>query len=151
MAELEFVRELGGFDENMRFIEDYDLWSRMALRSEVAVDAEPSADVRSHGGQFTLDRVGNLGGWAGLYAKMEGLVPTPHLRALCLRRKREYLLLVAAEQARARDWPGLQEAVVAAARARAFSPRGWLRVARAAALPRPHQASSSLPRDTPGE
>src|SRR5262249_60474219 len=30
MAELAFVRELGGFDEQLRFIEDYDLWARMA-------------------------------------------------------------------------------------------------------------------------
>ena len=151
MAELEFVRELGGFDENMRFIEDYDLWSRMALRSEVAVDVEPSADVRSHGEQFTLDRAGKLGGWAGLYAKMEGRVTAPHLRALCRGRRRKYLLLLAAERARVRDWAGLQEAVVAASRARAFSPRGWLRVARAAASPRRREALNSLPRDAPGE
>ena len=149
MAELEFVRELGGFDESMRFIEDYDLWSRMALRSEVAVDVAPSADVRSHGEQFTLNRIGKLSGWAGLYAKMEGLVPAPHLRALCRRRKREYLLLLAAQHARVRDWAGLQEAVVAAAQARAFSPRGWLRVAKAAALPHRREASNPLPRDTP--
>ena len=60
MAELAFVRELGGFDEKMRFVEDYDLWSRMALRSEVAVDTTPLADVRSHLEHFTSDRVGSL-------------------------------------------------------------------------------------------
>ena len=149
MAELAFVRELGGFDEKMRFIEDYDLWSRMALRSEVAVDAAPLADVRSHLEHFTSDRIGGLSGWASLYAKMEGLVPTPHLRALCRRRKREYFLLLAAQQARVRDWAGMRETIVAAARARAFSPRGWLRIAKAAALPRRHESPSPPWRDTP--
>ena len=80
MAELEFVRELGGFDESMRFVQDYDLWARMALRSEVAVDATPLADVRSHTEHFTADRVGRLRCWAMLYAKMARLAPTRHLR-----------------------------------------------------------------------
>ena len=132
MAELAFVRELGGFDERMRFTEDYDLWSRMALRSEVVVDTEPLAFVRSHGQHFTMDRAGSLRGWANLYAKMETLVPTGRLRALCRKRRRDYLLQLAAQQARAGDWPGMSEAVLAAARARACSPRGWLRVARMA-------------------
>jgi glycosyltransferase involved in cell wall biosynthesis len=150
MAELAFVRELGGFDQTMRFIEDYDLWSRMALHSEAAVDATPLADVRSHGQHFTSDRIGKLRGWAELYAKMESLVPTPHLRALCRKRKREHLLLLAAQHACVRDWSSLQEALVAAMRARAFDPRGWLRVAKAAALP-PRHESSSKPRELRGE
>jgi len=135
MAELAFVRELGGFDEKMRFVEDYDLWSRMALQSEVAVDTAPLADVRSHTEHFTSNRIGNLGGWASLYEKMESLVPTRRLRALCRKRKGSYFLSLAAEQARARDWLGMRKSVVAAARARASSPLGWLRIARAATLP----------------
>ncbi len=83
------MRELGGFDEKMRFVEDYDLWSRMALQSEVAVETTPLADVRSHAEHFTSDRVGNLSGWASLYEKMETLVPTRRLRALCRERKGE--------------------------------------------------------------
>lgn len=132
MAELAFVRELGGFDERMRFTEDYDLWSRMALRSEVVVDTEPLAFVRSHEQHFTMDRAGSLRGWANLYAKMETLVPTGELRALCRKRRRDYLLQLAAQQARAGDWAGTRETVLVAARARACSPRGWLRVARMA-------------------
>ena len=135
MAELAFVRELGGFDERLKFSEDYDLWARMALRSEVSVDAEPSTDVRSHDEHFTLDRSGKLGGWAAFYGKMESLVPTAALRALCRRQRREYVLLLAAQQARVRDWAGMRLSLGAAVRARAWSPRGWLRVAKAAALP----------------
>jgi len=135
MAELAFVRELGGFDEQLRFCEDYDLWARMALRGEVSVDPEPSADVRSHDEHFTFDRGGRLGGWAAFYAKMERLVPTPELRALCRRQRRDYVLLLAAQQARVRDWVGMRRSLGTAVRERAWSPRGWLRIAKAAALP----------------
>jgi glycosyltransferase involved in cell wall biosynthesis len=135
MAELAFVRELGGFDEQLKFSEDYDLWARMALRSEVSVDPEPSTDVRSHDEHFTFDRSGKLGGWAAFYGKMESLVNTPALRALCRKQRREYLLLLAAQQARVRDWAGVRRSLSNAVRARAWSPRGWLRVAKAAALP----------------
>jgi len=138
MAELAFVREVGGFDESMRFVEDYDLWGRMALRSEAAVDSTPLADVRSHLKHFTSDRAGNLAGWATLYAKMEKLVPTRRLRTLCRKRKREHLLSLAAQQARSRDWAGMRQTVGAAARAGAANPLGWLRIARAAALPQQH-------------
>jgi glycosyltransferase involved in cell wall biosynthesis len=134
MADLAFVRELGGFDEQMRFGEDYDLWARMALHSEASVDAEPSADVRSHEEHFTFDRSGKLAGWAAFYAKMERLAPTSQLSALCRRQGREYVLLLAAQQARTRDWGGMRRSLDAAVRARAWSPRGWLRVAKAAAL-----------------
>jgi glycosyltransferase involved in cell wall biosynthesis len=134
MAELEFVREIGGFDETMRFVQDYELWARMALHSEAAVDPAPLADVRSHAEHFTSDRIGKLRCWAALYAKMEGLVPTQSLRVLCRQRKREHLLLLAAQQARVRDWKGMRQTAVAAAESGAWSPLGWLRVARAAAL-----------------
>jgi glycosyltransferase involved in cell wall biosynthesis len=134
MAEAGLVRELGGFDEQLRMIEDYDLWARMAQNSDVSVDAEPSTDVRNHAEQFTLDRGGKLAGWAAFYAKMEGRVPSAELRALCRTRKREHVLLLAAEHARTRDWVAMQRALGAAVRARALSPRGWLRVATATAL-----------------
>jgi hypothetical protein len=108
------------------------------------------ADVRSHQEHFTANRIGNLRGWADLYAKMERLVPTGRLQTLCRRRKREYLLSIAAQQARMRDWPGMRKTVVAAARARAFSPRGWLRLAKAVASPSRPRASTPGPfRNTP--
>lgn len=134
IAETAFVRELGGFDERLRMIEDYDLWARMAIKSEVSVDAEPTTDVRNHGEQLTLDRGGKLAGWAAFYAKMEGLVPTEPLRALCRERRNEHVLLLAAEHARTRDWAAMRTALGTAVRERALSPRGWLRVAKATAL-----------------
>jgi len=134
MAEAAFVRELGGFDEQLRMIEDYDLWARMAIKSEVSVDAEPTTEVRNHGEQLTLDRGGKLAGWAAFYTKMEVLVPTEPLRALCRERRNEHVLLLAAEHARTRDWPAMRRALGTAVRTRALSPRGWLRIVKATAV-----------------
>jgi glycosyltransferase involved in cell wall biosynthesis len=134
IAEAAFVRELGGFDERLRMIEDYDLWARMAMASEVSVDPEPSADVRNHPEQLTLDRAGKLAGWVAFYAKIEALVPTEPLRALCRARRREHVLLLAAEHARTRDWAAMRRTLGVAVRARALSPRGWFRIAKATAL-----------------
>jgi glycosyltransferase involved in cell wall biosynthesis len=134
IAEAAFVRELGGFDEQLRMIEDYDLWARMAMTSEVSVDREPSTDVRNHGEQLTLDRAGKLAGWAAFYAKMEALVPSAQLRQLCRARRGEHVLLLAAEHARTRDWTSMRRTLGAAVRLRAYSPRSWLRIAKTAAL-----------------
>ena len=44
IAERELVLDAGGFDEQQRFCEDYDLWVRLAMRSGVAAftDSSPS-------------------------------------------------------------------------------------------------------------
>jgi len=134
IAEAAFVRDLDGFDEQLRMIEDYDLWARMAMRSEVSVDPAPLTDVRNHAEQFTLDRGARLAGWAAFYAKMETRVASAELRALCRTRTREHLLRLAAEHARTRDWRAMRSTLGTAVHARALSPRGWLRIAKATAL-----------------
>jgi glycosyltransferase involved in cell wall biosynthesis len=134
IADVRLIRELGGFDETMQFSEDYDLWARMAMRSEASVDPAPLSDVRAHAGRFTLDRVGGERGWVSFYTKMERLVPTERLRTVCRHLKRERLLQLAAQQARIGDWRGMRYTLAAAANSRAWSPRGWLRVAKSAVL-----------------
>lgn len=57
IAERALVEEAGGFDEEQRYFEEYDLWLRLIQRSEVAVIAEPLACVRSHDEHYTHDRV----------------------------------------------------------------------------------------------
>jgi glycosyltransferase involved in cell wall biosynthesis len=48
VASTELVRDVGAFDEAIDCAEDYDLWTRMALRSPVCVVDEPLVRVRSH-------------------------------------------------------------------------------------------------------
>lgn len=58
MAERRLIEEVGGFDEGLPFFEDYDLWLRLSLRSEVRALSEPLALVRNHGEHYSADRVG---------------------------------------------------------------------------------------------
>lgn len=132
MADLALVRELDGFDETMKFAEDYDLWLRLAMRSEVSVTSKPLADVRSHPERFSEDRVGGLEGWQRLFEKMQALMPTPELRRLCHQRAGEQALLLAAYHARRRHWASMQRSLLTAVRARAWNPQEWLRVGKAA-------------------
>jgi glycosyltransferase involved in cell wall biosynthesis len=48
VAERELVLEVGAFDEEQTSAEDYDLWMRLALNSEVALVDEPLVLVRIH-------------------------------------------------------------------------------------------------------
>ncbi|MDH3490649.1 MAG: glycosyltransferase [Gammaproteobacteria bacterium] len=132
IAELALVRDVGGFDETMKFAEDYDLWLRLAMRSEVSVTSKPLADVRSHPQRFSADSIGGLEGWQRLFEKMQELMPIPDLRRLCRRRAGEQALLLAAHHARASRWTSMQRSLLTAARARVWSLPGWLRVGKAA-------------------
>lgn len=61
MATRQLIAQAGGFDEAMRAGEDYDLWLRLALYSEVAIVDEPLAYVRHHAENHTRE-------WQSAYA-----------------------------------------------------------------------------------
>jgi glycosyltransferase involved in cell wall biosynthesis len=48
LATRQLIAQAGGFDEAMSSAEDYDLWMRLALSSEVAIVDEPLVHVRHH-------------------------------------------------------------------------------------------------------
>ncbi|SRR5579883_229284 len=55
LATRELIAQAGGFDEAMLCAEDYDLWLRLALYSEVAVVDEPLVYVRYHDENHTRE------------------------------------------------------------------------------------------------
>ena len=55
LATRELITQAGGFDEEMLSAEDYDLWLRLALNSDVAVVDEPLVYVRLHDENHTLE------------------------------------------------------------------------------------------------
>jgi len=55
LATRELLAQAGGFDEALLSGEDFDLWLRLTLRSEVAVIDEPLVYVRRHGESHTRD------------------------------------------------------------------------------------------------
>jgi glycosyltransferase involved in cell wall biosynthesis len=55
LAARQLIAQAGGFDEAMLSAEDYDLWLRLALYSEVAIVDEPLVYVRYHDENHTRD------------------------------------------------------------------------------------------------
>lgn len=71
MAERALLEQMGGFDEAQPFFEDFDLFLRLSLRSEVSVVTQPLVRMRSHTQHYSADRVGMLAGRARLLEKMQ--------------------------------------------------------------------------------
>lgn len=95
IAERSLVEEVGGFDEDQWFGEDYDLWIRLAMRSEVGVVPERLASVRVHDESYSRNRLGAYEGWVRLYGKLADTLPEEGLRALARRRGAESTLALA--------------------------------------------------------
>lgn len=55
LATRQLIAQAGGFDEAMLSAEDYDLWLRLALHSEVAIVDEPLVYVRYHDENHTRE------------------------------------------------------------------------------------------------
>jgi glycosyltransferase involved in cell wall biosynthesis len=87
LAERSLIEEVGGFDEGLRYWEDYDLWVRLSLRSEVAAISQPLVRVRSHAEHYSADRPGVYEARFLLLEKIARLASTPRQHAL-LRRER---------------------------------------------------------------
>lgn len=96
VAERDLVDEVGGFDEGQHFGEDFDLWVRLALRSDVSVSAEALVFIRNnHTDRYSRDRLAAYRAWVRLFGKLEGLMPNSRLRSICRRNRWERALVLA--------------------------------------------------------
>lgn len=96
LAERSLVEEVGGFDESQRFGEDYDLWLRLAAKSDVAaIDLRLLLERTGHPVSYGRDRIGAYEGWVQLYGKLTQSLSDPRLRALAARRRSESALTLA--------------------------------------------------------
>jgi glycosyltransferase involved in cell wall biosynthesis len=138
MAERSLVEEAGGFDEGQLFGEDYDLWLRLAMRSEVTVVTERLALVRTGGLNYGANRIGAYEGWVRLYGKMAACLPDARLRAIARRKRADNSLIVAGFHVAAGNTATVWKTLLGAARYGWRYPRWWVGAARAtmrAALP----------------
>ncbi len=94
MAERDLVTEVGGYDEEQRYAEDYDLWLRLAMSSEVSVSDERLVRVRWRIDSYSSDRVAATQGWVRLYGKWTHIVPDSRLRSLCRHRRGKMALIL---------------------------------------------------------
>lgn len=82
LASRELIARCGGFDEAIRSGEDYDLWLRLALESQVAVVDEPLVQVRRHEENHSHDWEAAYIGRDYSLAKLERRVGDRRQRAL---------------------------------------------------------------------
>ncbi len=82
LAERRLVMQLGGFDEQLSSAEDFDLYVRLALQSEIALVDEPLVYVRVHEDNYSsADPASGLTGRDHALRKLQGSAPV-HWRAL---------------------------------------------------------------------
>ncbi|MGH8140840.1 MAG: glycosyltransferase family 2 protein [Steroidobacteraceae bacterium] len=88
VAERRLVAEAGGFDAALLLFEDYDLWLRLACRSEIDLIDEPLTRVRRfHDEHHSASERGAsmLGSWHRALGKLRSLVAEPRLQSLVQR------------------------------------------------------------------
>ncbi len=71
MAERTLLEEVGYFDEEQPFFEDYDLFLRLSLRSDVSVVKQPLVRMRSHAEHYSANRIGMREGQARMLTKIQ--------------------------------------------------------------------------------
>jgi hypothetical protein len=93
LATRSLLMEAGAFDESISSAEDYDLWYRLALRSEIAVVDESLARIRSHRENHSADWSKAYVGQDQTFIKLQQLVDPPRRDLLRRERARNVLRL----------------------------------------------------------
>jgi hypothetical protein len=89
------IVQASGFDETIRSGEDYDLWLRLALLSEVVLVDEPLVQVRRHEANHTRDWEVAFSGRDQALGKLQGTLDIRRSLLLRAERTRNALTLAA--------------------------------------------------------
>jgi glycosyltransferase involved in cell wall biosynthesis len=108
VATRQLLEHAGGFDEAMLSAEDYDLWLRLALYSEVAIVDEPLVYVRYHDENHTREWQSAFAGRDRLLSRRQQLVDSRRRSLLRKERMRNALLLAGAHAERGAQGPMLR-------------------------------------------
>jgi glycosyltransferase involved in cell wall biosynthesis len=110
------VDEVGAFDEEQRYGEDFDLWVRLALRSEASVSSDTLVYIRNnHTERYSRDRLAAYRAWVRLYGKLARLMPNPELRAVCRQNRGKSAIILAGLYSDHNDRLGVARTVLASA------------------------------------
>jgi glycosyltransferase involved in cell wall biosynthesis len=77
MVERELLNRAGGFDERLALHEDYELWLRLALLSDVSVIRQPLACVRRHDEHFSCSGVRSYEARCRVLEKLRDVLSDP--------------------------------------------------------------------------
>jgi glycosyltransferase involved in cell wall biosynthesis len=95
LASRELIAQTGGFDETIHSGEDYDLWLRLALASDVALVDEPLVQVRRHEANHSRDWEIAFSGRDHSLSKLQSRVDINRRLLLRAERTRNALILAA--------------------------------------------------------
>ncbi len=102
-AERALLNEAGGFDETMKFVEDYELWLRLALLAECGVVNEPLTVVRTHR-STSFDRAEVDDAFMSVYRRIASSQLAPELCDIAATREGYYAVWAANKWANQREW-----------------------------------------------
>lgn len=88
LVERSLLSEVGGFDESLRYCEDYDLWFRLGAASEALSLDESLSCVRSLADSHSRDRLAVNESWLRVYRKLAATAD-PTVRRSCRVRRAE--------------------------------------------------------------
>lgn len=128
VAERDLVNEIGAFDEDHRIVfrEDYDLFLRLAARSEVVASPPVLCRVRDHTGRSTSQRDDLYDCSAAVFLKFGRLAVDSGIRRLCHRRGAYHLVAAADQRIVTRSGEGAFRRLMQALRYDALYGRGWI-------------------------
>jgi glycosyltransferase involved in cell wall biosynthesis len=132
MVHRSLLREAGGFDETFPWVEDFELWFRLAERAECGVVNEPLLDVRKHR-SLTLQVPERSLGFSRIYGEFAARTKDPRLRELARTRQAYKAVDAAGMLAHQGRWSESIDALAIAARARPLGPFVYKAAARLAA------------------
>lgn len=125
----DLLLEVGGFNVAKRAAEDYDLWMRLAERSECGVIDAPLTDVRRpRSASFQLPEV-DLS-FADTFGRFARRTPDPALRTLARTRAARHALGAVNRLILQQRWPEARAALGVAFGLRPFMPAVWRAAAR---------------------
>jgi glycosyltransferase involved in cell wall biosynthesis len=124
LAARELVARAGGFDETIRSAEDYDLWLRLALASDVALLDEPLVQVRRHEANHTGNWEIAFAGRDHTLRKLQDTVDV-NRRVLLRAERTANALTLAARHASLGNRAGMLRALFRALPYSWSSPRWW--------------------------
>src|SRR6185436_4240559 len=126
MVERTLFEELGGFDESLVRCQDYDLWLKLAERSQATVVATPVVGFRQHPGNRRVGWLDVLEFMDRIYGRQLSRLTSPRLRRICRRQQNAVTLDIAAKSRAAGRYGDARRALGGMFFRAWWQPRWWV-------------------------
>lgn len=126
VASRRLLQQAGGFDERLNDTEDYELWLRLARRSEIDAVGEPLTLVRRHGRHFSAKPIEAFQAARYVIDRQLRSGDVEHLRSVLLRQRARVVVGLARSRAAAGKRRDALATLVSGARCFWRYPQFWL-------------------------